>query len=477
MASILSRIKHIVVVMLENRSFDNICGGAYARPGQQPNLFLPAGSPPVYDGLNSGLWNPSNIGFFAGQPPVKVPVVLGTTANTIPDPDPEETFDNVTFQLYGPEQPGPSPRFPMQGFVVNYEITGSAAAADIMQTYTDSQVPVITSLAREFAVSDAWFSSVPSQTWPNRAFVHAGTSNGNVDNGKVPNPFHWNVTTIFNVLDSIGVSWKVYNDDFVPSLTRLMFPRLWDPFLDGHFRGFGAFQDDCASDSLPQYSFLEPDFLTARANDEHPPHDVSAGERFLAAVWQAVSGSPAWTSTLLLIAYDEHGGCFDHVLPPTNAMSPDPASNPGREGFSFDRFGVRVPAVVVSPFIERGTVFRSPVGAPYDHTSVLATLRDSLPIPAAKMLKSQRIAAAPTLEQVLTLTRPRTDVPVITSAPAVSVPTDLMLPPNSLQISMVAAAAQYKRLNAVVEVAKIRTRQDVLDFCNREFPWPRDGTP
>jgi phospholipase C len=477
MASILPQIKHIVVVMLENRSFDNVCGGAYAGLNEQPSLFLPAGSPPVYDGLNSGLWNPSNIGFFAGQPPVKVPVVPGTTANTMPDPDPEETFDNVTFQLYGPEQPGPSPSFPMQGFVVNYENTGSAAAHEIMQTYTASQVPVITSLAREFAVSDAWFCSVPSQTWPNRAFVHAGTSNGNVNNGTVPNPFHWNLTTIFNVLNSIGASWKVYNDDFAPSLTRLMFPRLWEISLNGHFRGFDAFQDDCASDSLPQYSFLEPDFLTARANDEHPPHDVSASERFLAAVWQAVSGSPAWTSTLLLITYDEHGGCFDHVLPPSNAMCPDPASNPGHEGFSFDRFGVRVPAVVVSPFIDRGTVFRSPTETPYDHTSVLATLRDWLAIPVAKMLKSQRIATAPTLEHVLTLASPRTDLPLITPAPRVSTPTDLSLPPNDLQVSMVAAAAQFKGLNAVAELAKIRTRQDVLDFCNREFPWTGDGSP
>ena len=474
MASILQQIKHIIVVMLENRSFDNVCGGAYAGSPQQPSLFLPAGSPPVYDGLNSALWNPSNIGFFAGQQPVKVPVASGTTSNTVPDPDPEETFDNVTFQLFGPEQPGPQPRFPMQGFLVNYENTGSPAPAQIMQTYTASQLPVITTLAHEYAVSDAWFCSVPSQTWPNRSFVHAGTSNGNVNNGTIPNPFLWNVPTIFNVLANIGASWKVYNDDFVPSLTRLMFPSLWSIFLDGHFRGFDAFINDCATDNLPQYSFVEPDFLTARANDEHPPHDVSSGERFLSAIWNAVSGSPAWNSTLLLITYDEHGGCYDHVLPPSNALTPDPVSNPGHSGFSFDRFGVRVPAVVISPFVQRGTVFRSPSSTPYDHTSLLATLRDWLQIPAAKMLKSARIAAAPTLEQVLTLTSPRTDRPSITPAPVVSVPTDLSLPPNDLQISMVAAAAQYKKRSAVAEVAKIQTRQDVLDFCNREFPW---GSP
>jgi phospholipase C len=340
-----------------------------------------------------------------------------------------------------------------------------------MQTYTASQVPVLTTLAREFAVSDAWFCSVPSQTWPNRAFVHAGTSNGNINNGNIPNPFLWDVTTIYNVLDSIGASWKVYNDSFTPSLTRLMFPGLWHISLDGHFRGFDEFLSDCAGNSLPQYSFVEPDFLGASANDAHPPHDVTFGEEFLAAIWNAVSRSPAWPGILLLIAYDEHGGCFDHVLPPSNAVPPDRASSPGHGGFDFKRFGVRVPAVVVSPFIQRGTVFRSPSSTPYDHTSVLATLRDWLAIPAATMLKSNRIAAAPTLEQVFTLASPRTDRPQITPAPAVPVPTPLAVPPNDLQISMVAAAAQYKGLNAVAEVAKMRTRSDVLDFCHREFPW------
>ena len=256
-----------------------------------------------------------------------------------------------------------------------------------------------------------------------------------------------------------------------------MFPKLWSVLLEGHFRGFSAFQADCASGNLPQYSFVEPDFVTAHANDEHPPHDVLAGERFLLSIWQAVSGSPAWNETLLVITYDEHGGCYDHVLPPSNAISPDSESQPGREGFSFDRFGVRASAVMVSPYIQPGTVFRSPTGTPYDHTSVLATLRDWLGIPAAVMLPSQRISAAPTLAQVLTLAAPRTDKPVITSAAGASVATPLSAPANDLQKSMVAAAAQFLGKNAIAEHAKIQTKQDVVDFCNREFPWPTSGTP
>ena len=245
MAQILPQIKHIVVVMLENRSFDNLCGWIYSDPqGPQPSLFLPAGSPAVYDGLNASFWNPANKSYFdANEPPVKVPVVQGTTDFTVPSPDPEETFDNVTYQLYGPQGPDPSPTWPMQGFVVNYQDTKVASPDQIMQTYSPAQLPVLTALAQNFAISDAWFCSVPSQTWPNRSFVHAGTSNGNVDNGVITNPFHWDVMTIFNVLQSMGASWKVYNDSFTSSLTRIMFPKLWSPLLNGHFRGFQRFSE------------------------------------------------------------------------------------------------------------------------------------------------------------------------------------------------------------------------------------------
>ncbi len=474
MAQVLPQIKHIVVVMLENRSFDNLCGWIYSDPhGPQPSLFLPAGSPAAYDGLNASFWNPANKSYFeANEPPVKVPVVQGTTNFTVPNPDPEETFDNVTYQLYGPQGPDPIPTWPMQGFVVNYQDTQAASPDQIMQTYNPSQLPVLTALAQNFAISDAWFCSVPSQTWPNRSFVHAGTSNGNVDNGVITNPFHWNVLTIFNVLQSMGVSWRVYNDSMTSSLTRIMFPKLWSPLLNGHFRGFHDFQSDCAAGTLPQYSFIEPDYFSAEANDEHPPHDVAAGERFLFAIWQAISQSPAWVNTLLLITYDEHGGCYDHVLPPTNAVAPDLVSYPGQEGFHFDRFGVRVPAILISPYIQAGTVFRSPTPTPYDHTSVLATLRDWLPIPSTEMLPSQRIASAPTLAQALTLSTPRTTLPAIPAPPASLHPTPPMLPPNDLQKSIVAATAQFRGMKAAEALANVRTRQDVADFCARGYANP-----
>ncbi len=458
---ILSQIQHIVVVMLENRSLDNMCGWLYSN-GDQPALYLPTGSEQTYNGLNPDLWNPSNPNYFNGQPAAEVAVVQGTNDYFVPNPDPEETFDNVTYQIYGP--PKATRQTAMQGFVVDYQYATAADADQIMQAYTPSQVPVISQLAKNFAISDAWFCSVPSQTWPNRAFVHAGTSNGNVNNGNPPDPLQWNVNTIFNVLKSMNVSWNVYSDaEAAPSLTRTMFPKLWDPLLNGHFHRFTDFQQDCAKGTLAKYSFIEPNFLS-NPNDEHPPHDVSAGEAFLLQIWEAVSTSPNWDSTLLIITYDEHGGCYDHVQPPTGAATPDNASNPGQESFKFDRFGIRVPTVLISPYIAAGTVFRSNTSVPYDHTSILATLRDWIGIGQSSMLQSKRILSAPTLAQVLTLATPRTDVPTISGLRAAPQATSLSLPPNDLQKSLVAGAARRFGMDPAEALGQIQTRQNAVDF-------------
>jgi len=466
MPQMLAPIEHVVVVMLENRSLDNMVGTLYTN-GTAPALVLPARSASVFDGLRPGLTNPSNTEYFNGAPLQSVPVAAAVRSSTVPDPDPEETFTNVNFQLFGPDPPSPNPRWPMQGFVVNYATTGTNDATQIMQCHSSSQTQILSALARSYAVSDAWFASVPSQTWANRAFVHAGTSNGHVDNGSPPDPLDWDVPTIFNVLSSTGKSWAVYHDTvLVPSLTRTMFPKLWPSSLDSHFRAFEDFVSDCAKDLLPQYSFVEPSFLVD-PNDDHPPHDINAGETFLHAIWTAVSTSPGFAKTLLVITYDEHGGCYDHVLPPFGAAPPNPSGPPGDQGFRFDRFGVRVPMVVVSPWIAAGTVFRSDSTVPYDHTSILATLRDWLTIPPSAMLPSSRIAAAPTLGQLLTLSAPRSDVPSLAPPAAITVATPTSAAPNDLQRSLVSGTARRYGLDPTQELLQIRTRQHAINFFRR----------
>jgi phospholipase C len=193
---------------------------------------------------------------------------------------------------------------------------------------------------------------------------------------------------------------------------------------------------------------------------------VRAGEQFLFEIWQAVSQSPAWQNTLLVITYDEHGGTYDHVMPPWNASCLDAQSNPGQQGFTFNRFGVRVPAVVVSPWIQAGTVFRSDsvVGVPYDHASILASLRDWLEISSEKMLPSTRVANAPTLAQVLSLQTPRTDIPNISVPSCERNATALTLPPNDLQRSLISASAVQRHKDPVQTLNTTKTRQDVIDY-------------
>lgn len=468
MSRILPPIQHIVTVMLENRSFDNLCGWLY-RNGPAPTQFLPASSAgQPYQGLHAGLFNPVHDSYFTTGTGETCRVFDQANATNMPNPDPEEGFDDVTYQLFGPEGATPTPRWPNLGFAINYaKVTGSDIPVQILEPFSPEQVPVLSSLARNFAICDAWFSSVPSDTWPNRSFFHSGTSNGHVVNGAHPDPLQWDVVTIFNVLEEMGVPWRVYSDArLIPSLTWLMSPKLWPYSLD-RFRHFDDFKNDCARGSLPRYSFLEPSFVES-PNDEHPPHDVVAGEKFLWEIWQAVSRSPAWPQTLLLITYDEHGGTYDHVMPPWGAACPDAKSNPGEEGFTFNRFGLRVPMIAVSPWIQAGTVFRSDSasGVPYDHTSMLATLRDWLQIPAEKMLASKRIAAAPTLGQILTLSQPRTDLPVIAQPAAEVKETAMFLPPNGIQRSMVSAQAVRRRHDPATVLAATQTREQARAYLS-----------
>lgn len=458
----MQNIKHVVVVMFENRSFDTMLGGLYTN-GSSPAHFLPAASAErPFDGLKAGLGNPTKAGG-------TILVTTPASTATLPDPDPQETFANVRVQLLG----NTAGATPMSGFVQDYETTATTDASQVMQCHSPDQLKVLSTLAREYAVSDAWFAPVPSQTWPNRAFAHAGTSNGHVDNGSPPDPFDWQVRTIFNVLSDVNVSWAVYSAALVaPSLTLTMFPTLWDAKYKPNFQRFSAFVSDCQNDTLPQYSFIEPRFLLD-PNDQHPPHDVYAGESFLYDIWSALSASPAWPETLLVITYDEHGGTYDHVLPPANAVAPDAASNPGDENFGFDSFGVRVPAVVVSPWIAPGTVFRSSGATPYDHTSILATLRDWLDIAPTDMLASKRVAAAPTLAPLLTLDTPRAELPAIAAPPASGfIATNLARPLNDLQKSLVSGTARRSGLDPAATLGSMSSRQHAVDFFHNLLSSP-----
>jgi phospholipase C len=402
MPSQLAKIEHIVQVMLENRSFDHMLGFLYADRG---NVSL-AGQP--FDGLTGQEWNPDDTGRQIG-----VHAIQATDPHPylMPGADPGEGFLNTNYQLFSTDDPLPGAVPANMGFVINFKsaIASDLArhysdtlpgtqAADIMGMYTPELLPVLCGLARGYAVCDVWFASVPTMTMPNRAFAAAATSQGHLDD----TPKAYTCPTIFGRLSDKGVDWAIYGYNRDP-LTRHTFPDTTGAD-DSHFGHFRDFQQRAAAGTLPAYTFLEPSW-DAAGNSQHPNYDVARGEQFLHDIYVALRDGKAWNSTLLIITYDEHGGNYDHVAPPSSATPPGDGTV-GEYGFDFTRFGLRVPAVLVSPLIAVGTVFRG--SGPIDHTSVLRTISERW---GTEPL-TDRDRAAASLADVVTLTRPRTDDPL-----------------------------------------------------------------
>jgi phospholipase C len=261
-------------------------------------------------------------------------------------------------------------------------------------------LPILSGLARGFAVCDHWYGSAPTETLPNRAFACAATSQGHM--GDKTKSF--TAPSIFGLLSQNNVSWSIYGYNASP-LTRTDFTDTVNQ-TESHFGLFTDFQAAAANGTLASYVFLEPSW-EATGNSQHPNYNVALGEQLIHDVYTALRNGPGWNQTLLILTYDEHGGCYDHVAPPSGAVPPD--NTAGEYGFDFTRFGPRVPTVLVSPLIPAGTVFRVPNGSmPFDHTSILKTVQTRFGLPSL----TARDAAAPDVSAVLTLTTPRTDDPL-----------------------------------------------------------------
>jgi phospholipase C len=423
----LASVNHIVVLMLENRSFDHMLGFLYTGAGN----VSPAGQP--FAGLTGTESNPDSTGS-----PVTVSRIEPATPNAyfMPGADPGEGYMATNDQLFGSESAPPSSSDvpPMQGFVKDFNYTlgwqtkegtwsivAGTTASNIMGCFTPEALPVLSALATSYAVCDQWFASVPTETLPNRAFACSATSQGHMDD----KTHTFTAPSIFGLLGQHGVGWAIYGYDAEP-LTKSTFTDVATA-AGGTTGKFTDFQAAAAAGTLPAFTFLEPSWGST-GNSQHPNYDVALGEQLMHDVYEALRGGPGWPQTLLIITYDEHGGCFDHVAPPSGAVPPD--SDAGEFGFDFTRFGVRVPAVLVSPLIQAGTVFRVPAGStPIDHTSILKTVQQRWSLPSL----TARDAAAPGLGAVLTLTAPRTDdalagvtVPVAAgTTPAAALPSHL----------------------------------------------------
>jgi phospholipase C len=481
-----SSIEHIVVLMMENRSFDNVLGWLYAPTNSSPYQEPPGGQ--TFNGIyGNNLYNP--------VPPDNKEVAIGqTTDNTNPTPDPGEDYIQVYGQLYNVNPPpaitdippNPSTQANMLGFASNYGLQSGASASDILNCFTPAFLPVISALANSYAVCDQWFASIPTETFCNRSYLHAGTSSGNVFNDWKTGSWPWdigifsnNTPTIFNLLENAGVSWRIYYGSYALLCNAFMTQGQLAPFYGGASNRFFQFKqflsDASSSGTLPSYCFIEPNFMDSETygpeNDMHPPSDVLEGEVLISMVYTALFGSNSSYSdnTMLVIIFDEHGGNYDHIVPPTT-ISPDgvviPATEPGGSSFGFNRLGVRIPAVIVAPNISQAGLISHTV---YDHTSVISTVINCFGTTEnglSGQTLGKRQAAAADLSGLLSESSTLGQPPMITAR--MPAPKDLTTPkPLSRvqQTMMVGAARKAAELGgAPVDLSQIRTVHDAEGF-------------
>ena len=263
--------------------------------------------------------------------------------------------------------------------------------------------PALSGLAQEYARCDRWFASVPGPTWPNRLFVHAATSRGVVTNDA---RVIAGVRTIFENLSDAGLTWKIYSHDFPHAQ---LFGRLTQPEFADNWDSIGGFKRDAAGGALPHYAFIEPQYtrLVGPAASD-PAEAVGTGDEVIDEVYHAVRTSPAWNDSMLVVTWADDGGADDQHVPPDSAVPPDDSATL----FAFDRLGVRVPSVIVSPWIPHRTIV---TGLAFEHASIPATIKKVFGLPA---FLTRRDRAASTFETVASLGAPRTDTPLRFRAPS-----------------------------------------------------------
>lgn len=467
---------HLVVLMGENRSFDNLLGYLYT-----PDDPAPRGQ--AFEGLDFGDY--SNVASDGTVVPAHR--YHGNTDRIMaqPDPDPGEEYPHVNTQVFGEQNahnagkdvgnmtepynsPSADAKPTMGGFVLDYETdfqgrTGkkpTAAQRDqIMGSFDPTMLPALSTLAKEFGVFDHWYCAVPSQTFCNRSFFHASTSHGFVTNKHGGGYRKWldaaSTPTVFNRLEESGLSWRIYFDElqlvsFTGVLHAPVLERYWKT---EHFAGMEQFYEDVKNGNLPAYAFVEPRMIFNH-NDFHPPvgkpaydeangqtvedgaySDVRAGDALVSDVYNAIrtsttKGGSNYLNTALLITFDEHGGTYDHVAPPV-ATPPDD-SGKGEMGFEFNRLGCRVPAIFVSAHTERGSVFSDEM----HHGSLAATLSERFGLASL----TRRDHGAPTFTKAFNRKRARhlADWPQTTAQ---------FVPPNPEDSSHPAKAHPHRELS------------------------------
>jgi phospholipase C len=451
-----NRIQHVFCLMLENRSFDHMLGyssitgtdassGSHTRINGLNPLGLRSAVKSFQTNSIGGIlkkegrsWPPSS--------PISVRELLTSNrfggqsygvqqgADYAMPVDPGHEFLDVLEQLCGPLAVYPSggayPPVLNSGFVASYAASdGHDNPGEIMKCYRPSnptQLAVLNALAQEFVVCDNWHASLPGPTWPNRFFAQAASSGGLDHSPSTEEIVTWSTVsgfgfkngTIFDRMNSNNTKWRIYAGDGFPVVAALEGIEVTD------IHDYDEFAQDVAqSDYQISYTFIEPsyghfwsDFKCGTS--EHPLDDVTRGETLIKATYEAIRNSPLWNRSLLIITWDEHGGFYDHLPPPTAVAPGDtaPGDDYNQYGFTFEQYGPRVPAVVISPLIPRNLIDHRL----YDHASIPATLEACFGL----SFMTQRDANANNLMPLVSLSSPRGDAPTTLPPPTLSGLTD-----------------------------------------------------
>jgi phospholipase C len=388
----LSKIDTIIVVMMENRSFDHLLG----------YLSLPPYNRKDVDGLKSDMKNT-----FMGT---DYPVYHLPSAYTELPADPPHERINITIQLIDEATPDNAiptpPPYPMSGFVHSYSLEEHVDASHLpipMGYHVGEELPAADFFASQFCICDRWFASLPTGTQPNRLMAFSGFSLSDVNQSfTLPNQY-----LVYDWLNDHKIRWRVYHQ----GIPFFMLMDGWHIkcLTDSHFRDFDDFQDDInteADDTFPQVIFIEPRYADAphveAPTDDHPPTPIINGQQFLLKIYSDLIGNPdRWSRTVMIVTYDENGGFFDHVSPmPIETKPPTGADYP-----PFLSTGPRVPGFVISPFVNPGSVFKGAL----DHTSILKFIAQKF----ADGFYSPEVdgRAVGDLTKTLTLDTARTDIP------------------------------------------------------------------
>lgn len=429
------------------------------------------------DGLKGNETNPlSSFNYSLGN------VTVSNNSSYIGLCDPDHSVGATTHKIFGKSGANIERNPKMNGFV-EWELKNPEYCG-VMQMFTPDRVPIISTLAEEFAVFDKFYASVPGPTWPNRMFCVTGTSLGCSETGT----WYDNVTykpfpqpTIFDNLIAAGLTWRNYYDD--APWEPLILQRLQTDAAKQNIKTMDAFFEDAARGTLPSFSWINPRAavnVTTRtgSNDQHPDHDVRLGESLMKQVYEALRAGKGWNDTLFIITYDEHGGFYDHVPTPLYGPAPDNYSSYPDKNFSFARLGLRIPTVMISPRIPRGTVVSDPPAAQaptnsskYELTSIIATMKKIFNLPN---FLTKRDAWAATFEDVLSLDVPRGDCPLVLPEVASTLSPEQTIweasqPLNSLQENFVQGLAHLSKRKTPVLTTQAAAAEFISDHARRVF--------